>query len=90
VDAKAAAWACTHGSPVAWLRSTSCRIVRKRGFSIRESGVGGSLLVLPIARLLDGGDVGSSVRMCDVEEDSGSGKTCCGVFGWYLIYSFIS
>ncbi len=35
------------------------------GFSVRESGVGGILVVVPIAREGVGGWVGRRVRICD-------------------------
>lgn len=48
---------------------------RKRGFSIRESGVGGTFEVVPMERDGERGSVARKVRMCDVEGDSGLGKT---------------
>lgn len=48
---------------------------RKRGFSIKESGVGGSLEVVPIERLWEVGDDGRRVRMCEFDGDVGLGKT---------------
>lgn len=46
---------------------------RNFGFSVRESGVGGILVVVPIARLSVGGSVGRRVRICDGAEE-GDGK----------------
>lgn len=40
------------------------RSFRKFGFSVKESGVGGILVVVPIERLEDGGEVGRRERMC--------------------------
>jgi hypothetical protein len=53
------------------------RIDRKRGFSVRESGVGGILVVVPRKRLGEGGEVGRRVRRCVVEGEEGCGKTYC-------------
>lgn len=63
VDAKAAAWPCTRGSSVACNRRTSLRMERKCGFSVKESGVGGILVVVPIERYWEGGSVGKRVRI---------------------------
>jgi hypothetical protein len=38
---------------------------RNMGFSVRESGVGGILVVVPIERLSVGGLVERKVRMCE-------------------------
>ena len=38
--------------------------MRKWGFSLRESGVGGILVVVPIERRGEGGEVGRRERMC--------------------------
>jgi len=38
-------------------------MVRKRGFSVRESGVGGILEVVPIESVADGGEVGRRERI---------------------------
>jgi hypothetical protein len=75
VLAKAAACPCTIGSSAAWRRRTSWRMERKRGFSVRESGVGGSWVVVPIARPADGDSVGRRVRIWDFEGEAGLGKT---------------
>jgi len=61
--AKAAAWPWTKGSEAACNRSTSWRIERNLGFSLKEKGVGGISVVVPMARLWDGGSVGNSVRI---------------------------
>ena len=45
------------------------------GFSVRESGVGGSLVVVPSARDGVGGVVGRRVRRCECAL-LGEGKTC--------------
>jgi hypothetical protein len=37
---------------------------RKFGFSVNESGVGGILVVVPMARFVDGGDFGRRERIC--------------------------
>lgn len=50
----------------------------KRGFSIREEGVGGRAVVLPMERLGEGGEVGRRVRRCVVEGEEGCGKAYCG------------
>jgi hypothetical protein len=63
VEAKAAAWLCIMGSSLAWRRRTSLRIERKCGFSIKESGVGGIFVVVPIERFVEGGSVGKRVRI---------------------------
>ncbi len=47
---------------------------RKRGFAFRESGVGGTFAVVPIARAGAGGEVERYVSMCDVGM-LGSSKT---------------
>jgi len=39
------------------------RIERKCGFSVKESGVGGILVVVPIERVVEGGSVGNRVRI---------------------------
>ena len=77
VEAKAAAWPWTIGSSAACTRSTSLRIVRKCGFSVKESGVGGTFVVVPIERVCEGGSTGSSVRICEVVGEEGLGKTNC-------------
>jgi hypothetical protein len=74
-DANAAAWPWTMGSEAACWARTSLRMERKRGFSVRESGVGGILLVVPIERGTEGGEVGRSVRRCAVDGEDGCGKT---------------
>jgi hypothetical protein len=48
--------------------------VRKCGFSVKESGVGGSLFVIPIERVWEGGSVGRRVRICEVVGEGGLGK----------------
>jgi hypothetical protein len=50
------------------------RIDRKCGFSVKESGVGGSFVVVPIERVLEGGSVGKRVRIWDVDGEDGFGK----------------
>ena len=75
MEANAAAWPCTQGSEAECWERTDCRIERKRGFSARESGVGGILVVVPTERLRDGGFVGRRVRICDVDGEDGLGKT---------------
>jgi len=48
---------------------------RKVGFSVRESGVGGRVVVVPMAREGVGGWVGRRVRMWEEwERERGSGK----------------
>jgi hypothetical protein len=42
---------------------------------VRESGVGGILVVVPIERLREGGFVERRVRICDVDGEVGLGKT---------------
>jgi hypothetical protein len=74
VDAKAIACDCTHGSSAAWLLRTSWRMERKRGFSVREVGLGGSWEVVPTERFWEGGDVGRKVKMCE-EVAAGFGRT---------------
>jgi hypothetical protein len=39
------------------------RIDRKWWFSVKESGVGGSFVVVPIERFWEGGSVGKSERI---------------------------
>lgn len=56
---------------------TSSSIFRKSGFSAKESGVGGSLVVVPIARLGFVGSVGRSDSMWLWLEDFPSGNTYC-------------
>lgn len=58
------AFACeiTVGSACAWSDSTSCRISRNLGFSLSESGVGGSLVVVPMASAGLGGVVDTRER----------------------------
>jgi hypothetical protein len=51
------------------------RIVRKCGFSVKESGVGGTFVVVPIERVCEGGSMGSRVRICEVVGEEGLGKT---------------
>jgi len=58
-----AAWAMTSGSCVAWSCTTEFRTSRKCGFSVKVSGVGGRVVVVPIARWVFGGEVGRRVRM---------------------------
>lgn len=77
VEANAAAWDCIPGSEAACFDRISSRIERKRGFSVRESGVGGILEVVPMDRDWEVGDVGRRVRMCEVDGDIGFGKTYC-------------
>lgn len=72
VEAKAAAWDRTPGSSAACLERTSLRMERKCGFSEKESGVGGTLEVVPIESFCEGGDVGRRVKMC---EDAVLGNT---------------
>lgn len=48
------------------------------GFSVREEGVGGRAVLVPIAREGVGGSVERRERMC-VRGDVGAGKTCCEV-----------
>lgn len=71
-------WAC-------WAR-TECKILKKLGFSLRESGVGGSRLVVPIARVGLGGVVGRRVRIW-LFMVRGSGKTYWR--GWVCLDGFI-
>ena len=52
----------TYGSSWACLAKTECRIDRNLGFSRRESGVGGSWDVEPMARSAFGGEVDRRVR----------------------------
>jgi len=75
VDAKAAAWPWTKGSDGACSRRTSWRMERKCGFSVKESGVGGTFVVVPIDSFWEGGFVGRKDRMCEVEGADGFGKT---------------
>lgn len=56
---------------------TSFRMARKFMFSARESVVGGSWVVVPMARLSVGGLVGRKERMWELL--LGLGKTCYGV-----------
>ena len=56
------------------MASTESRMLRKWGFEEKESGVGGSLEVVPIDRFWEGGEVGRSVRMCE-DGWEGFGKT---------------
>ena len=51
------------GSVCAWIFSTDWRMSRNFGFSVRESGVGGILVVAPIAREAFTGSSGSRERM---------------------------
>ncbi len=78
VEAKAAAWPCTIGSSAACWRRTSLSRVRKCGFSVRESGVGGSFVVVPIDKVWEGGSVGKRARIWEVIGDDGLGKTYWG------------
>lgn len=73
----ASLWAC-------WAR-TECRIFKKLGFSLRESGVGGSRLVVPIERVGLGGVVGRRVRIW-LFMVRGSGKTYWR--GWFCLDGF--
>lgn len=75
VDANAAACDWSPGSSAACLERTSSRREIKRGFSVKESGVGGIWEVVPIERAGDGGDVRRRVRMCEVAGGFGFGKT---------------
>ncbi len=75
MDAKAAAWPCTIGSEAACSRRTSWRMERKCGFSVKESGVGGIAVVVPIASLWEGGSVGRRLRVYEFDVDVGLGKT---------------
>jgi hypothetical protein len=52
--------------------------VRKCGFSVRESGVGGSFVVVPIDKVWEGGSVGKRARIWEVIGDDGLGKTYWG------------
>lgn len=66
---------------------TECKIFKKLGFSLRESGVGGSRLDVPIARVGLGGMVGRRVRIWKFIV-RGSGKTYwrgMGLFRWGFI-----
>lgn len=47
---------------------------RKCGFSVKESGVGGTFVVVPIERYWEGGSVGKRVRIWEVDGDDGFGK----------------
>ena len=51
-------------------------MVRKDGFSVREVGVGGMVVVVPIERFMVGGEVGRSERMC-IEGLLGKGWMYC-------------
>jgi len=62
-DMYVAAWAITSGSWVAWSCTTDWRTSRKWGFSVKVSGVGGTAVVLPIARSMFGGEVGRRVKI---------------------------
>lgn len=77
VDAIARACEITYGSLCECFASTECRMERKLGFSTRESGVGGSWAVVPIASWALGGEVGSRVRRW-LLKDRSSGKTNWG------------
>jgi hypothetical protein len=48
---------------------------RKCGFSVKESGVGGIAVVVPIASLWEGGSVGRRLRVYEFDVDVGLGKT---------------
>ena len=51
------------GSLYAFSENTACRIERKLWFSVSESVVGGSFVVVPMASSGFGGDVGRRERM---------------------------
>lgn len=76
-DAKAAAWPATIGSEAACWDRTSFSMERKRGFSVRESGVGGICVVVPRERFTEGGEVGRRESRWAVEGEDGCGKTYC-------------
>lgn len=63
--AETKAWACakTPGSLWACSLRTDCKISRKWGFSVKESGVGGRDVVVPIAKR--GTSVGRRDRECE-------------------------
>lgn len=56
------AWDMASGSSCACSERTSCNVFKKVGFSVKDSGVGGSLVVTPIARSGFGGSDGNSDR----------------------------
>jgi len=76
VTAYAAACACTDGSSIAYLARTESRIRRKLGFPVKEEGVGGMAVVVPIARAGLGGLVGRRERMLMLLFSEG--KVYCG------------
>jgi hypothetical protein len=47
---------------------------RKCGFSVKESGVGGILVVVPIERFWEGGSVDKRVRIWEFVGGDGLGK----------------
>lgn len=49
---------------MAWVARTEWRIGRKDGFEVKEDGVGGRVVVVPIARERFGGEVGRKERVC--------------------------
>lgn len=75
--ANASAAALRSSSYCACAASTSLRMVRKRAFCVKERGVGGSAVVVPIARDGVGGSVERRVSRCEEEGLSGLGKTFC-------------
>lgn len=75
VEANARACDCAPGSEAAWAESTAERMVRKCGLVVRESGVGGRAVVVPMARDGVGGVVGRRVRRWEVVGAWGLGKT---------------
>lgn len=72
--ANASAAALRSSSFCACTSSTSLRIVRKRAFCVKERGVGGTAVVVPIARDGLGGTVESRVRRWEEEGLRGLGK----------------
>ena len=57
-EARDWAWEIRKGSWEAWVERTEERMGRKEGFSVKEDGVGGRDVVVPIAREGFGGVVG--------------------------------
>ena len=66
MEARAAAWDWIWGSDGAWRARTVERIVVKWSFCLKVGGLGGSLEVVPMARVGLGGDVGRRVRRWEV------------------------
>ena len=75
-----AAAAFTSGSCAAFSLITQWRILKNSGFSLRDSGVGGFVVDVPIARDCVGGVFGRKERMYDFDVAEGLSCMYCGLW----------